>query len=249
MKKIIVIPARFASTRLPGKPLKDIQGKPMVVRVVEAAMRADVDDVVVATDDEKIKNAVEGAGFKVVMTKTTHVSGTDRLQEAAAKLGLANEDIVINLQGDEPLMPADNLEQVSELLLNHPDAAVATLFEEEVRSESVNDPNKVKLVQGQGSNVLYFSRAPIPFNRDSVSESTATIKRHVGIYAYRKSALDEFVTYKEGQLESLEKLEQLRFMENGASIVAEKAVRPIPAGVDTQEDLEQVIAIFKDKKV
>lgn len=245
MKKVIIIPARYSSSRLPGKPLKDIEGQPMVVRVCEAVKELPFDQMVVATDDQRIVTAVEAAGYQAVMTRTDHVSGTDRLQEAAEKLGLAPEDIIVNLQGDEPLMPPENLQQVADLLENSTQASVATLFVLESAAETIDNPNIVKLVQGNQASVLYFSRAAIPFDRDAVRDSAAQIKRHVGIYAYKKQALDEFITYPEGQLEALEKLEQLRFMENGHTIVAEKAQLDIPIGVDTEEDLQAVRELYK----
>ena len=246
MKKVVIIPARYNSTRLPGKPLQDIAGKPMVVRVCEAVDASQFTEVVVATDDERITQAVEAAGYRVVMTQADHLSGTDRLQEAASKLGLLDDDIVINLQGDEPLMPSENLQQVASLLEQSPDASVATLYEE-VSVEEADNPNIVKLVQGQDNRVLYFSRASIPFDRDNTRQPTDRLKRHVGVYAYRKKALDQFTNYAEGQLEALEKLEQLRFMENGHFINADKAQRPIPVGVDTPEDLATVRALFEEQ--
>ncbi len=247
MKKIVIIPARYSSSRLPGKPLKDIEGLPMVVRVCQSVDRSRFDDVVVATDDERIKNSVEKQGYKVVMTKPDHVSGTDRLQEAASLLELNDEDIVINLQGDEPLMPSENLQQVAKLLEISVEASVATLYEEMSVQGNLTNPNIVKLVKDKNDRVLYFSRSGIPFDRDNVRESDAVFKRHVGIYAYRKSALDRFVKYSEATLEIMEKLEQLRFMENGEAIVAQKALLPIPVGVDTEEDLQAVRELFKEK--
>ena len=213
MKKVVIIPARYSSSRLPGKPLQDIAGKPMIIRVCEAVDASLFSDVVVATDDKRIEDCVKRAGYKVVMTKEDHVSGTDRL--------------------------------VARLLENSAGASVATLYETVAVKEAGN-PNIVKLVEGKNHRVLYFSRAGIPFDRDNVRTGADVLKRHVGVYAYRKSALDEFVTYPEGELESLEKLEQLRFMENGHSIVAEKSVLPIPVGVDTAEDLEAVRKLFEE---
>lgn len=246
MKKVVIIPARYSSSRLPGKPLQDICGKPMIIRVCEAVDPSEFSQVVVATDDPRIETCVKQAGFNVVMTRADHVSGTDRLQEAASQLGLCAEDIIINLQGDEPLMPVENLSQVASLLENSERASVATLYET-VSVEEAGNPNIVKLVEGEGHQVLYFSRAGIPFDRDGVRTSADTLKRHVGVYAYRKSALDQFVSYPEGALEKLEKLEQLRFMEHGHVIVAEKSVKPIPVGVDTAEDLEAVRKLFEER--
>jgi 3-deoxy-manno-octulosonate cytidylyltransferase (CMP-KDO synthetase) len=244
MKKVVIIPARYSSSRLPGKPLQDICGKPMIVRVCEAVDPALFSDVVVATDDQRIATCVKEAGFKAVMTKSDHVSGTDRLQEAACKLGLAAEDIVINLQGDEPLMPVENLHQVAKLLESSANASVATLYEI-IGINEANNPNIVKLVEDKNHQVLYFSRAGIPFDRDGIRSHTDVLKRHVGIYAYRVSALDQFVTYPEGELEKLEKLEQLRFMENGHRIMAQRAAQPIPVGVDTVEDLAKMRELFE----
>ncbi|PTY36642.1 3-deoxy-manno-octulosonate cytidylyltransferase [Saccharospirillum sp. MSK14-1] len=247
MTHLIMIPARFGSSRLPGKPLMDIAGKPMVVRVVEAARSAGFERCVVATDDQRICEAVVDAGYDAVMTRADHPSGTDRLQEAADQLGLEPDDIVVNLQGDEPLMPGENLRQVVALLEAAPEAAVATLYEPLPLAEA-NNPNAVKLVQDRAGRVLYFSRAPIPWDRDQQVTGQATpYKRHIGLYAYRKRALDAFVTWSESPLEQLEKLEQLRFMTEGHGIVAAQAVTHVPAGVDTQADLDAVRAVFTQK--
>ncbi|WP_108127694.1 3-deoxy-manno-octulosonate cytidylyltransferase [Saccharospirillum mangrovi] len=244
MSHLIMIPARFGSSRLPGKPLLDIAGKPMVVRVVEAAQHAGFERTVVATDDERIRQAVEAAGYNAVMTRADHPSGTDRLQEAADQLGLAPDDIVVNLQGDEPLMPGENLRQVVALLESAADATVATLYES-MNPADAGNPNAVKLVQDRAGQVLYFSRAPIPWDRDQqVTAAASPYKRHIGLYAYRKRALDAFVNWPESPLEQLEKLEQLRFMTEGHRIVAAQAVAAVPAGVDTQADLDAVRAVF-----
>lgn len=245
MATIIMIPARYSSSRLPGKPLLDIGGQPMVVRVAMAVQACGADQVVVATDDEKIQHVVLQAGFSVVMTRADHPSGTDRLQEAAEQLGLQPDDIIVNVQGDEPLMPVDNVLQVAQLLEQNPQAQVATLYEPVASLAMVTNPNAVKLVQRQDGEVMYFSRAGIPFDRDYTQMAPESIwKRHIGLYAYRKSALDAFIGWPESPLEQLEKLEQLRFMEHGACIVAAPAAQPVPAGVDTREDLEAVRALF-----
>lgn len=241
MAKVIMIPARYGSSRLPGKPLLDIAGQPMVVRVAEAAKRAGFDRTVVATDDRRILDAVRQAGHEAVMTREDHASGTDRLQEAADRLSLGAQDIVVNLQGDEPLMPVENLRQVAQLLEDHLEADVATLYEPVTGLEQRNNPNAVKLVQRLDGQVLYFSRAAIPHDRDGGEPGDSRLwKRHIGLYAYRKSALDAFVGWPESQLERLEKLEQLRFMEQGGIIVAAEAAHSVPAGVDTQADLDAV---------
>ncbi|EAR09765.1 3-deoxy-manno-octulosonate cytidylyltransferase [Reinekea blandensis MED297] len=218
----------------------------MIVRVCQAVASSGFDSLCVATDDERIESAVNLAGFQAVMTSSEHVSGTDRLQEAATIMALDAEDIVVNLQGDEPLMPVKNLVQVRDLLKTNVSAAVATLYVQESLAD-MNNANAVKLVTDRFGQVLYFSRAGIPFDRDQTRTSEDSFKRHVGIYAYRKSALDQFVQYAEGTLEKLEKLEQLRFMENGQSIVAQEAHEIIPAGVDTQEDLERVRQWFEQR--
>lgn len=245
MASVIMIPARFGSSRLPGKPLLDIAGKPMVVRVAQAAANAGFDHIVVATDDERIREAVELAGYAAVLTRPDHPSGTDRLQEAASQYNLAPDDIIVNLQGDEPLMPVVNLRQVARLLAEHPEAAVATLYEPLEAFEQRSNPNVVKLVQRLDGQVLYFSRASIPFDRDNTyADLSGPWKRHIGLYAYRKSALDAFVSWPESALERIERLEQLRFMEQGFSIVAAEAEAQVPAGVDTQADLDLVRRLF-----
>lgn len=247
MKKAVIIPARYNSTRLPGKPLKDILGKPMIIRVCEAVKKDSADIIAVATDDKRIFDTVEQYGYTAIMTREDHICGTDRLHEAANTLGLNAEDIVINLQGDEPLMPNENLQQVSMLLERNADMAVSTLYEDIKVQDGLDNPNAVKLVQAKNGQVLYFSRANIPFDRDQQRNPSDLLKRHVGVYAYRKSALDAFVTYPESSLESLEKLEQLRFLENGHKIIAQKANVTIPIGVDTEEDLQNVIQLFKEQ--
>ncbi len=225
--------------------MMDIAGKPMVVRVAEAAVQAGFDRTVIATDDDRIRQAVEQAGYEVVMTRAEHPSGTDRLQEAAERLRLEAQDIVVNLQGDEPLMPVANLKQVAALLEDHLEASVATLYEPVENAEQRLNPNAVKLVQRLDGQVLYFSRAAVPYDRDGVGESHLHYwKRHIGLYAYRKSALDDFVAWPESQLERLERLEQLRFMDNGKVIVAAEAEQGVPAGVDTQADLDEVRRYF-----
>lgn len=249
MTTVIMIPARYGSSRLPGKPLLDIAGKPMVLRVVDVARRAGLAQVVVATDDQRIYDVVAESGQEVLMTSDAHVSGTDRLQEAARLLNLVPMDIVINVQGDEPLMPTDNILQVAQLLEANPDAAVATLYEPMEDIEAVLNPNAVKLVQDNRGRVLYFSRAPIPLDRDKThQQQPQRWKRHIGLYAYRKSALDAFVQWPEGQLEQIERLEQLRFMEAGKIIVAAAAAMPVPAGVDTAADLAAVRQCFHQEE-
>lgn len=245
----IVIPARYASSRLPGKPLADIAGKPMVVRVYERCCESNAEDVYVATDDKRIVEAVESADGKAVMTRDEHASGTDRLQEIAEKLGLSDDDIIVNVQGDEPLMPPAVIEQVASNLIERPDCVMATLCEAITKAEDVFNPNVVKTVMTEAGNALYFSRAPIPFQRDDMAQ-TGDIEagrwwRHIGIYAYRVSLLHQFVRWPAGKLEKLESLEQLRVMEKGLRIHLDEACEAVPGGVDTPADLERIQGAFQ----
>lgn len=242
----VIIPARFGSTRLPGKPLLDIAGKPMIQRVYEQAVQSKASRVVIATDDQRILDAAGAFGAEVVMTAVNHESGTDRLQEVVAKLNFAGDDIVVNVQGDEPLIPPAVINQVADNLAAHPRAGIATLVEKIGDVESVFNPNIVKVVTDQSGDALYFSRAPIPWCRDSFGETAPVIPqgaeyfRHIGIYAYRVELLHRFVTWPPGRLEQIERLEQLRAMENGVVIAVAEAVATIPGGVDTEADLDAV---------
>ena len=254
-KTHIVIPARFKSTRLPGKPLLKIHGKPMILWVAEKAQLADFsDDMCIATDDEAIAKVCTEAGFDVVMTSNEHASGTDRLAEVAAIKGWAEHDIVVNMQGDEPLVPPLLLEQVKALLVQDAESVMATLCEPIEDYETFMRPSVVKVVS-QTSNhrqrALYFSRAPIPCDRDAVlAKDSATQQqapknayRHLGLYAYRVSLLQQFVHWPQTPLETLESLEQLRVLENGGHIAIAPAACHLPAGVDTQEDLDRLNAM------
>ncbi|MGH1373563.1 MAG: 3-deoxy-manno-octulosonate cytidylyltransferase [Cellvibrionaceae bacterium] len=248
MKFTVVIPARYASTRLPAKPLKDIVGKTMIQRVYQQACLSDAADVVVATDDQRIADAVDGFGGRVCMTRASHESGTDRLQEVAQTLSLNSDDIVVNVQGDEPLIPPEVINQVAHNLAASKLASVATLSEPIETLEDFHNPNIVKVVSDIHGLALYFSRAPMPWPRDSFSieaspadlPSSSLFQRHIGIYAYRVALLDDFVTWPQAEIESLECLEQLRVMWNGHRIHVAPSVLPVPGGVDTQEDLERV---------
>ncbi len=262
----IVIPARFNSSRLPGKPLLPIHGKPMILWVAQKAQAADfADDMCIATDDERIAKVCRDAGFEVVMTRQDHISGTDRLAEVAAIKGWAEQDIVINMQGDEPLVPPLLLQQVKDLLVQDDASVMATLYETiedydtfmrrsvvKVVSATYDTDNKMKGKSTQ-QRALYFSRAPIPCDRDfalsSESNSGGSIKsvatpknakRHLGLYAYRVRLLQQFVHWLPTALETLESLEQLRILENGGAIAIELALVDLPAGVDTLEDLERL---------
>ncbi len=235
----ILIPARLESTRLPEKALADLAGRPMIVRVVEQARRAEACSVHVATDSERIAVAVKSAGGKAIMTATDHVSGTSRLAEAVASLGLGPEDIVVNVQGDEPLLPPACMRQVAELLELDPDARIATLWMPLQDEAQWRDPSVVKLVAANKGRALYFSRAPIPVCRDGGWPHAAAC-RHVGLYAYRVRALTEWSSLPESPLEQHEALEQLRALQAGWPITCARALEPIPPGVDTTEDLEAV---------
>lgn len=254
-KTHIVIPARFKSTRLPGKPLLKIHDKPMILWVAEKAQLADfADDMCIATDDEAIAKVCTDAGFDVVMTSSEHASGTDRLAEVAAIKGWAEHDIVVNMQGDEPLVPPLLLEQVKALLVQDSKSVMATLCEPIEDYETFIRPSVVKVVSQTSNDLqraLYFSRAPIPCDRDMVlangsetpKQSPKNAYRHLGLYAYRVSLLQQFVHWPQTPLETLESLEQLRVLENGGHIAIATASCHLPAGVDTQEDLDRLNAM------
>jgi 3-deoxy-manno-octulosonate cytidylyltransferase (CMP-KDO synthetase) len=248
MSFVVVIPARYASTRLPGKPLVDIAGKPMVQHVWERALHSKATQVVVATDDERISSVVRGFGGEVVMTRVDHPSGTDRLQEVAVQLGLKNNEAVVNVQGDEPLIPPAAINQVAAILLQNTRADMATLCEA-IHDEAIfRDPNAVKVVCNEQGEALYFSRAPIAYPRDGLLSVSGTLLpwgyRHIGIYAYRAAFLHRYVSWPPCDLEQTEKLEQLRALYKGCVIQVAEAQDKIPAGVDTAHDLEMVRKLF-----
>lgn len=248
MKFTVVIPARYASTRLPAKPLKDIAGKPMIQWVYEQALRSDACQVVVATDDERIEAVVKAFGGEVCMTAANHESGTDRLQEVAQKLGLAADAIVVNVQGDEPLIPPAVINQVARNLAVAGDASVATLSERIHTTADFLNPNVVKVVADKAGLALYFSRAAMPWPRDAFAGGAQGVElpeselfqRHIGIYAYRVSLLNQFVQWPVAPIEAQECLEQLRVLWNGHRIHVQEAVEAVPGGVDTEEDLQRV---------
>lgn len=242
----VLIPARYASTRLPGKPLLDIGGKPMLQRVYEQAVASGAASVVIATDDARIESAARGFGAAVCMTSPEHASGSDRLAEAVRTLGYDDDEIVVNLQGDEPLMPPALLKQVADNLAAHPHAEVATLCTRIHTAAELFDPHVVKVVMDREGMALYFSRAVIPWDRDAFAVTTAELPaqavhyRHLGLYAYRTGFLKRYVTLEPCALERMEVLEQLRVLWHGVGIhVAEATVPPAP-GVDTPDDLERV---------
>jgi 3-deoxy-manno-octulosonate cytidylyltransferase (CMP-KDO synthetase) len=246
----IVIPARHASARLPGKPLLPLAGKPMIRWVYERACDCDAAEVVVATDDARIAAAAREFGADVAMTSSRHETGTDRIAEVAAQRGWPAEAIVVNLQGDEPLMPAVLVLQVADLLARHASADIATLAGPLAGLEAFLDPNVVKVVTAATGRALYFSRAPIPWNRDAAPQGLASqracegARRHIGLYAYRVAALRRLAGLAPTRLERLEKLEQLRALEHGLDIRVEDAtVLPGP-DVNTAADLDRVAALL-----
>lgn len=246
----IVIPARYASERLPGKVLLDLAGQPLLQHVWQQANKSSAQSVVIATDDERIKAAAKAFGADVVMTLATHRSGSDRIAECAEKLGWADDQLVVNLQGDEPLMPPACLDQVAALLNQRPDCEVASLYWPIAEADEVLNPNAVKVVTDTLDRALYFSRSPIPYVR-AYPEVQAAIaaghvwKRHLGLYAYRLSALRRYSSAKPTPLESAESLEQLRIMEQGGRIAMAQASEFIPAGVDTEEDYYRALEFTK----
>jgi 3-deoxy-manno-octulosonate cytidylyltransferase (CMP-KDO synthetase) len=235
----VVIPARFDSSRLPGKALLPLAGKPMLQWVFERARASRAAEVIVATDDERISKAAGGFGAEVAMTARTHLSGTDRIAEVAGARGWADADVVVNVQGDEPLIPPAIINQVAELLAANPRADIATLAARLDNAADFAEPNTVKVACDANGRALYFSRAPIPFNRDAPGSLTPAALRHVGIYAYRVAALRRLAGLPAGRLEQIEKLEQLRALENGLEIRVALAVERPLADVNTAADLER----------
>ncbi|RUO44388.1 3-deoxy-manno-octulosonate cytidylyltransferase [Aliidiomarina taiwanensis] len=245
MSFTVVIPARYASTRLPGKPLADIHGKPMIQRVIERVLASGATEVVVATDDERIATAVHTYGGRAMMTSPDHASGTERLAEVVEKLALDENEVVVNVQGDEPMIPPEIIHQVAENLNAQRLAPMATLAVPLLSADEVFNPNVVKVVQDASNYALYFSRAPIPFDRDAFAVEQKAIdlapwKRHIGIYAYRAGFITRYAQWQPSPLEQIEKLEQLRVLWHGERIHVADAIKVPPAGVDTADDLENV---------
>jgi len=248
----VAIPARFASTRLPGKPLLDIAGKPMLQHVYERALDCGAEEVVIATDDARIQAAAQAFGAEVCMTSAEHRSGTERLAEVAAQRGWAADAMVVNVQGDEPLLPPDLITQVAANLAQHKAAGCATLCARITDAASLFDPNVVKVVMDARGFALYFSRATIPWDRDAFARDRDRLPplgahyRHIGLYAYRVDLLQRYAGLVTCPLEQAESLEQLRLLWHGERIhVDEACVLPGP-GVDTAEDLEHVRTMLDD---
>jgi 3-deoxy-manno-octulosonate cytidylyltransferase (CMP-KDO synthetase) len=244
---VVAIPARYAASRLPGKPLRTIGGEPLVLHVARRALAAGACDVWVAADDDRIAQALEGCGVRVAMTSPDHASGTDRLAECARIAGWADDTIVVNLQGDEPFAPASGLQAAARALAES-GAEMATLATPIEDAATLFDPNAVKLVRADDGTALYFSRAPIPWPRDAFAADRSVLPdggpwlRHIGLYAYRAGFLQRFAALPPGRLERIESLEQLRVLEAGFRIAVALSPEPFPPGVDTPEDLARAEA-------
>jgi len=241
---IVIIPARFASTRLPGKALMDINGKSLVQRVYERAAASSASRIIVATDDERVRAAATEFGAEVLLTSDKHTSGTERIAEVITLIDAPTSTIVVNVQGDEPMVPPANIDQVARNLHERPDVDIATLCELIESDAALFDPNVVKVVMGGDGNAYYFSRAPIPWHRDHLIEHPGTrapgkqFFRHIGIYAYRAGYVLEYANAPPSALERAEALEQLRALDSGSQIHVELAKENPGPGVDTRDDLE-----------
>ena len=239
---VVAIPARYAASRLPGKPLRLLAGEPLVLHVARRALAAGAREVWVAADDARIADALAGSGVRIAMTSPNHASGTDRLAECAALAGWGDDTVVVNLQGDEPFAPAAGIRAVADLLRSS-GAEMATLAATVVDVDTLFDPNAVKLVRAGNGDALYFSRAPIPWPRDAFVHDRGSMPagqhwlRHIGIYAYRAGFLRRFAGLPPGRLEQIESLEQLRVLEAGFRIAVAPTPAPFPPGVDTADDL------------
>ncbi|MGH8580379.1 MAG: 3-deoxy-manno-octulosonate cytidylyltransferase [Gammaproteobacteria bacterium] len=246
----VIIPARYASSRLPGKPLCEIHGKPLIQHVWERAQESGAEAVIIAADDERVKSAAERFGAQVCMTSSEHRSGTERIAEVLERLGERDDTIIVNLQGDEPQLPGELIGQVASLLQTGEGAAAATLCEPIPESAELLDPNVVKVVLDGRGFALYFSRAPIPWDRDAFASWKEnkplpvgiTYYRHIGLYAYRAAVLKQFAKLGPCPMETVERLEQLRFLYHGHRIRVAQAARPSGVGVDTPQDLERLRA-------
>ncbi len=255
MSFVVVIPARYASTRLPGKVLLDIGGKPMLQHVYEQASKSNAEQVYVATDDERIEIVAKKFTSNVFLTSASHESGTDRIQEVVTRLKLDVDAVVVNVQGDEPLIPPAAINQVAANLVDNSQAGISSLWQKIDSTAELHDRNAVKVVTDENGLALYFSRSPIPWiSPEEVehqlvdTQTDAEFKRHIGIYAYRVSVLNAFVGWPRSGLEKLEKLEQLRALSFGIKIHMQKAVEAVPAGVDTQKDLDAVREIVASRE-
>jgi len=247
MSFVIVIPARYGSTRLPGKPLIDIQGKPMVLHVMERAREAGADRVIVATDHIEILQVIKSAGGEACFTSSEHSSGTERLAEVIEKYRFSDTDIIVNVQGDEPMIPPVIIDQVAKNLANTC-LGMATLAAPITNKVDLMNPNVVKVVVNALGHALYFSRAPIPWKRDGLmtEEKNRTALRHIGIYAYRVDFVRRYINWGKSPLEEIEKLEQLRVLWHGEKIHVDIVKKIPPQGIDSPEDLEKIRKILPD---
>ncbi len=248
MKFFVVIPARYASVRLPGKPLRELAGAPLIEHVWRRATDSGAQRVIIATDDERIFKTSRGFGAEVVMTSPEHASGTDRIAEVARLEGWDEDELIVNLQGDEPLMPPETVRQVAELLWMYSDADMATLCTPIHNPAEWQNPNVVKVVLAEDGSALYFSRATIPFRRDAIGGSriqSSAALRHVGLYAYRTHALLRMSATPACEIESTERLEQLRALWMGLKIQVDVAKAVPPPGVDTKQDLQRADAVLR----
>jgi 3-deoxy-manno-octulosonate cytidylyltransferase (CMP-KDO synthetase) len=245
----VAIPARYGATRLPGKPLRELSGRPLIELVYDRALESGAQEVVIATDDERVCRAAEGFGAPVVITAREHNSGTDRIAEVVTLRGWAPDTIIVNLQGDEPLMPPKLLQQVADNLDHHSQAGIATLCTRITDTADIFDPHTVKVVLDEKGYALYFSRAPIPYHRDAFTQRPENIPsppencsyyRHIGLYAYRARELQRFSQLPPCPLEQAESLEQLRALWHGIRIHVQEAEEIPPPGVDTKEDLARL---------
>lgn len=250
----IVIPARFASSRLPGKPLRDICGKPMIARVIEQAQKSHADEVIIAVDSQEVADAISSLDVRICMTRKDHQSGTERLSEVISQLGFDDDKILINLQGDEPLMPPVCLNQIGEALEQDRSIKMATLCTPLLEIEELFNPHAVKVVRDQHDFALYFTRAAAPWSRDSFNEKprkmpkNQSYQRHIGLYGYRAGFIRKYLEWQPSDIEKTESLEQLRVLYYGERIkVITAKIAPGP-GVDTQEDLNRVCEIFSKQK-
>ncbi len=250
----VVIPARRASTRLPNKPLADIHGRPMIIRVAERASRSGASKIVIATDDQEIAAVAQAHGYQAALTRADHPSGTDRIAEVCHRLNADAQQVIVNVQGDEPMMDPALITAVAKRLTDEPSASVSTAAVPITDGESLQSPHVVKVVCNAAGHAQYFSRAPIPYHRDQwpslgqlslpYTTETAPLLRHLGIYGFRASALADFVTWPSAPIERTEQLEQLRWLWQGRAIAVHIAREAPHAGVDTPEDLDRVRALW-----
>jgi len=251
---IVIIPARYASTRLPGKPLRLLAGRPMIAHVYERALESGADEVIIATDDERIMQAAEAMGAGCVLTAPDHPSGTDRIAEVIDAKAYPDDQVIVNLQGDEPCMPGALVRQVAEDLAGLPDVGVATLCERIETAAELFDPHVVKVVTDAAGYALYFSRAVIPWDREAFAVTTEDLPgtvehyRHIGLYAYRAGFIRKYVRWAPCPIERMEVLEQLRVLWNGQRIHVARALMHPGHGVDTEQDLDRVAGILLNQE-